>query len=311
MQTIQGQILKLKQPSEVISYLKQIERRVITVDPKRLKIFVDGKQAFLLMDEGLKPIYPIRNAFLLKLLKWFNISYNSISHLSDETITVICNENLSNKKHNQINVTIENGEALTLNSPNYTRISDLEIIEIASKIGISKISRDDFFLRIYTNKIIESSPIVNDVCGFGYNMVNSETGFAPVKLEHFILRYWCKNGATAPISVNEGVYYHYRNSKQQILNSMVKSIEYAPSSRKFFINKLKESTDQKALHYFPDIKFRVNSILDYSDNNDFFNGFNNQSSKYELFNHITDNAKQFDLLKRYKLEQLAGNIILN
>ncbi len=311
MQTVQGKILNLKRPNEVITYLKQLERRVITVNPKRLKIFVDKKHAYLLMDEGLKPIYPVRKAFLIKLLKWFNISYDSISHLSDETITAICNENLSNIMHNQINVTIENGEALTLNSPNYTQISDLEVIEIASKIGISKISRDDFFLRIFTNKELETAPIVNDVCGFGFNMVNSETGFSPVRLEHFILRYWCTNGATTPVTMNNQSYYHYKNSKGNILKAVVHSLDNAELSRNSFINKLKESADQEAAKYFPDIKFRVNSILNQNYNNTFFNGFDINSSKYSLFNHITDKAKGFDLLRRYKLEQLAGNIILN
>ncbi|NOX66269.1 MAG: hypothetical protein GXO85_10900 [Chlorobi bacterium] len=311
MQTIQGQILNLKQPNEVISYLKQLERKVITADPKRLKIFIDQEQAYLLMDEGLKPVYPIRKVFLIKLLKWFNISYDSISHLSDEIITAICNENLSNINHKEINVTIENGEALTLNSPNYTRISDLDIIEIADKIGISKISRDDYFLRIFTKKKLEVAPLVNDVCGFGFNIVNSETGFSPVKLEHFILRYWCTNGATAPISIQNEVYFHYKSSKENILKLAIGSLNNADSSRQLFIRKLKESADQESIKYFPDIIFRVNSILSQSYNNSFFNGFDKRSSKYNLFNHITDKAKKFDLLKRYKLEQLAGNIILN
>jgi len=38
-----------------------------------------------------------------------------------------------------------------------------------------------------------------DVCGFGYNVVNSETGFRALAISHYILRYVCSNGAVVPV----------------------------------------------------------------------------------------------------------------
>jgi len=61
--------------------------------------------------------------------------------------------------------------------------------------------------------------------------------------------------------MNNQSYYHYKNSKGNILKAVVRSLDNAELSRNSFINKLKESADQKAIKYFPDIKFRVNSIL--------------------------------------------------
>ena len=61
--------------------------------------------------------------------------------------------------------------------------------------------------RFYTKEIEEVAPIVNDFCGFGFDIVNSETGFASLAFNHFILRYVCTNGATTPINVYDGKKY--------------------------------------------------------------------------------------------------------
>jgi len=311
MQLAVGKILNFTQPDEVIDHLKSLDTRTVLVDPKNLKIVSEQGQLLLFMNEGLKPIYPIRRSFLYKLLKWFSISSHSIKHFSDETVIAICNDNLAGIKHRNVKVTVENNEAVTITSPSYTQISDLEVINIAQKVGISEISRDDFCMRIYSKQITESEPVLNDICGYGYNIVNSETGFSPVKMEHFILRYWCTNGATAPISRQNKVYYHYKNNKHSIFSSIEESLTSAPESRERFSVKLKESTDLNAKVQFPSITFQVNSILGSRDGYMFFNNYNMNSSKYDLFNHITDSAKGFNILKRYQLEQLAGKLILN
>ena len=311
MQLLEGKIFKFSNPDEVIDHLRSVNKKVYVVNPNNLKVVLEQDELFLIANEGLKPIFPIRKVFLHKLLRWFKIPPNSIEHLSDETLTSICNENLASIYGNEVRISVENGEAVTITGPSYTPVTDLEIIEHAKELGISTISRDDFIQRIFTKKISESKPVENDICGYGFNIANSETGFSPIKIEHFIFRYLCSNGATAQINQGREILYHYRKSKQYLFSEMDKTLVNANKSRKQLMDKLEISTEIGAKNYFPDISFKVNAILPGHNNFKFFSRFSLESSKYDLFNFITDNAKRYDALTRYQLEQLAGNIVLN
>ena len=89
------------------------------------------------------------------------------------------------------------------------------------------------------------------------------------------------------------------------------ALQDVPSEPIGFIEGAMKSINIEAKYSFPDIQYKVNSIIGTKDGYGFFSEFDEQSkSKYGLFNHITHTAKKFGVLKRYKLEQLAGNLIL-
>ena len=313
MTLAQGKIFKFGEPEEVIDHLKSLDTKIYVFDPRKLKVALENNRLFLQSEEGLKLRFAIRKAFLYKLLKWFKIPPNSTRHLSNDTIVLICNENLSSIESAEVNVTVENGEALTITSNKYTRITDLEVIENAKKFGmeIDAISRDDFILRINTKNITESQPVVNDICGYGFNIVNSETGFSPVRMEHFIYRYWCSNGATAKINFENRTLFHYGISKHNLFQIVNNQLANAEKSRNKLIDKLEKSVNEDAKKYFDDISMKLNSVVPREKSYHFFKDFEKNSSKYDLFNYITDNAKRYDLLTRYQLERIAGNLILN
>jgi hypothetical protein len=100
--------------------------------------------------------------------------------------------------------------------------------------------------RFYTEKKDEANPVEGDYCGFGMDIINSETGFPAISVNHFILRYVCKNGATAPINIFETKRNHYNQINGALERFLNNQVELAPSSRKRLIKPIKISKDKKA-----------------------------------------------------------------
>lgn len=315
MKLIDGKIFDKVRAEVMIDYLKNLDVQIIETDPRSVKVIkTDNDILKLEVTSNQKAFYSIRKAFLFKLLKWFNISHHNIKHFNIDTIIAICNDNLRAISDNQYNsyvkIKIENGEAVTILSSKFTTISDLEIINLAQKYNIDSISRDDFSMRIYTTIKENSEPIVGDMFGYAFNITNSETGFSQVTAENFILRYICTNGATTRISTDNHSFNHYKMNKNYVLNTIIDSLDKSESISKTFDEKVKNAQKIKAELFFPNIKYQVNNIIGSSSGFKFFYNFEEKrKSKYDLFNYITDSAKRFNLLEKYQLEQLAGNLM--
>ena len=138
------------EPKEVINYLRSRSVEKIKVSPSNLKIICSGQEPILQAMNGKIKEYPIRKTFLHKLLNWYNFPTNKLSRLSNETVISICNDYLLNIRSEYVTVTFESDEALTLTSPRYNEITDLEIIDRCAELGIQNISRNDFMMRIIT-----------------------------------------------------------------------------------------------------------------------------------------------------------------
>lgn len=315
MKLIDGPKFNMSKPEIIIDYLKSIDKRIITINASNLNITVDKEELKLNIFNDTKNQYPIRISFLFKLLKWYGVGYFHLNKYSINTMVAICNDHLKSiaKGFNKVQIKIENGEAVSIVSDNFTYISDLEVIESVEKFGISTISRDDFILRIYTEKKAEKAPVVDDLCGFGFNITNSETGFSALKAEHFILRYVCTNGAVAQISSkNNTNVAHYNQNKQTLLNNLIDSLESSSNVPENFIAAVQLATKMSVKKSFPNITYKVHNILGPSKSYKFFDEFNQiDSNEYDLFNYITHKAKNFNLLERYNLEQLATNHLLS
>ena len=314
MKLVDGKTFDMIEYKAALEYLKSCKNTTIQINANQLEIIVENQQAILLCKYKNKiDSYLVRNTFLYKLLKWFNLSYHNIEHFNKDTLVSICNDNLKaiGKKHQEILVKIENNEALSIVSEYFTPVSDIEVIDIAKKyLGNFKISRDDFGMRIYSEIKSEAEPIVGDFCGFGFNVTNSQTGFLALKAEHFILRYVCSNGATSKI-YNENIpYNHYKKNKKVIFENLHNTLANMPLQPNRYIQGVKKAVNINANTLFPDINYKVNNIIGNKNGYKLFKDFDKTTkTKYDLFNHITHLAKQFKVVERYRLEQLAGNMI--
>jgi hypothetical protein len=313
MKLIDGKIFKKMEHQIIIDHLRAIKSESLEVYAGNLQIINDNNNIVLLHKQQNKiDSYGIRRTFLYKLLKWFFISYHNISHFSDDTLINICNDNLKAlaNKHNTIILKLENNQAISIVSEYFTPVSDLEVIDIVKKkMKNFTISRDDFGMRIYSEILSEEEPIKNDVCGFGYNITNSQTGFLSLQAEHYILRYWCSNGATSKISSEFESYPHYKQNRKVILEKLDYTLGSMPLQPNNFIQKIQNALHIKANDLFPNVTYKVNNIIGNQQGYYFFKTFDKKKTKYDLYNHITHTAKKFSILERYKLEQFAGDML--
>lgn len=298
-------------PDEVIGYLQDLDRVKLSLSPANLKIKSDGKYLTLsVMNKNVKN-YPIRKSFLYKLLKWYSFPMNQFYRLSNETIISLCNDYLMNINREYVNVTIEKGEALTITSPDYNEITDLEVIRKCVDLGVRTVSRNDFMMRITTEEKFKFEAVPGDNCGIGINVINSETGFRTLSIAHFVMRYVCSNGAIIKIDDNEKERVHYGYKNYELQEFMDEQVGLALLSQKEVADSIKDLSKELATDFINNVNKRIESYLGKNESKKFFDELNEESTLYDLFNVVTNKAKNYDLGKRVLLENLAGDLVLN
>jgi len=299
------------EPETVIDHLKNLKRSKIKIGPSNLTIKNDGKLLILsVMNNGVKE-YPIRRAFLYKLLKWYSFPIRQLQRLSNETVISICNDFLLNISRDYVTVTFENDEALTITSPKYNEVTDIEVIKKCADLKIQNISRNDFFLRIITEDKYKFQVVPGDTCGIGMSVVNSETGFRALSVSHYILRYICTNGAMIKIDKENNQKIHYGYNDDELKLFLDQQIRNAVSNQKQIADSIINLSANAASDHIGKVKKRVESFLGRNEAKIILSKVMEDANLYELFNVITESAKRDDLSKRIYLESLAGELILN
>lgn len=296
-------------PKIVAQHLNTTLRENVNLNPANMKMNTDGKFLILQVLNGKVKEYPVRKSFLYKLLNWYSFPISQLHRMSIETVASLCNDYLLSIKSDCVNLKTENGEALTLTSPRYSEISDLEVIDMCVALGISGISRYDFFMRIYTTEKFKTEPIPGDMCGFSFNVFNSETGFKALSISHYILRYVCSNGAVAQFDKTDDRRYHFGHQKGDLQKFLNEQILKGLESRLKLIKNIKESTNVKASDYTTLISAKIDRLLGRNASQRFLEELKEDSTQYDLFNMITSKAKDYDISKRLYLERIAGDLI--
>jgi hypothetical protein len=308
----QGRIFDQAPHDEVCDFLRARRVESVTLPPDKLLITNDGRTlAVQTFGNGAVKEYPLRASFFQKLLKWFAIPLRAIDRLNIDTVTSLLNDLLLSIHSGDVTLKVEDSEALTLTSRRYSEILDLDILKLCSPAGVATVSRNDFFLRVYSDIRLKTDPVPGDTCGFGYNVLNSETGFQALSVSHYMIRYICTNGAVMRLR-GEGeqkrIHYGYRKDE---LHGFVKSrMAACDASRQFLIGRLKDSTRESCSKEGIVPLRRVNSILRHEGREVIKVGKDARPSIYELFNLITSQARSLDLIPRLQLEEIAGKMIL-
>lgn len=296
---------------QVVDYLENIDRYKIQVSPGNLKINTDGKNLILTaMEDGVKD-FLIRKSFLHKLLKWYSFPLSQLYKLSIDTIASVCNDYLMNMNRSFVNITIEKNEALTITSPEYNEITDLEVIKNCAALGVRTVSRNDFMLRITTEEKFKFEAVPGDSCGIGINVINSETGFRMLSIAHYILRYVCSNGAIARIDKTGGEKIHYGHRENELQEFLNEQVAKALSNQQKISKSITGIVNKPPAEFVVSVNKRIESFLGKNESRNFLSELNEKSSLYDLFNLVTEKAKKYDLSRRIYLETLAGDLILN
>ena len=296
---------------QVIEHLENVKRNRLQISPSNLKINLEGRNLVLsVMDKGVTD-YPVRKSFLHKLLKWYSFPLNQIFRLSRETIASVCNDYLMGINRSYVNVVIENEEALTITSPDYNEITDLEIIKKCAALGVRTVSRNDFMMRITTEEKLKFEAVPGDNCGIGLNVINSETGFRMLSIAHFILRYVCSNGAIVKISKDRNDRVHYGYKENELQEFLDEQVGLSLLSQKKVVDSIKDLSNKPAVEFITSVSKRIESYLGKNESKNFLSELRETSTLYDLFNLVTNKSKKYDLSKRVLLENLAGELILN
>lgn len=303
-----GREFNQAEPAEVEDFLRSRTLTHLEMPPEKLRIANDGKALVLQVSNGAPREYPLRKSFFLKLLKWFSFPVSQIRRLDIDTVSSVLNDFLLNINSGDVTLTIENDEALTITSRSFSRLPDLDVLRLCRMLGVEHISRNDFFMRLYSHVQSRKEIVKGDECGFGYNVLNSETGFSSISIYHYILRYICTNGAVVRFdSHDERVHYGYKDG--ELTEWLGEQIMGAGEECGALLASLQGTRSVKAGPQKERIARTLRSIVGRAGGEAIMGGITDGSSLFDMFNLVTHAAKQFDVGRRLKMEKIAGDLL--
>jgi hypothetical protein len=304
----EGREFVAAEPEEVIDFLRCRSSEALRLPPENMHVVNDGKLFYLHCSyDGLRE-YPVRKAFVAKLLRWFSVPRRVLDRLDIDTATMVLNDLLLNITSGDVTVTIENGDALTVTSARYSEITDLGIIERCRPLGIERISRNDYFMRLYSSMRCEEEPEPGDICSFSYNVVNSETGFRALSVGHYILRYICSNGAVVPIKgMHKRIHYGFRQG--ELFGLLDRHLAAGEAVRQKVVEALKASVSKQLNGERERVVKGVDALLGSGRGRALVQRLPGTASRYDLFNELTSMAKRYPIGIRLQLEVIAGGLL--
>lgn len=297
-------------PDKVIEFLQARKLQTWRLPAERLHIGVEGEELVLQVMNGKVREYPVRESFFLKLLKWGALPVSSVRKLSIETIAGIMNDLLLSITSGDVSITIEDGEALAITSRRYSEISDLEVIQTSVPLGITGITRSDFFLRVYCDINAKAEIVPGDSCGFGFNILNSETGFRSLSVQHYILRCVCSNGAIVRLGEKQEERSHYRHPAGYLQQFLKEQLQPAEKANDEILESLKQSVQNWAPPPHDRIYTQLRALMGGKVLQGLLSTHPEKPTVYDLFNLITAHARGLEPGRRLQLESLAGDLLM-
>ncbi|MBX3007636.1 MAG: DUF932 domain-containing protein [Melioribacteraceae bacterium] len=305
-----GKSESFRDGADAIDFLRWNNTENIIAAPESLAIKHDNRSLYLTVFENNKiREFPIRRAFLEKLLKWYSFPIRQLDYFDIETVAMICNDYLMNMKSNTVAIKIEWGDALTIKSDKYVEVSDLELISNLKRLNIESVLIDDYTTTIKVEEMKKIKPFPGDEFGMGLSVQNSETGFSAVRIKDFLLRYVCTNGAYVANPNSEHRFYHYNLFVQDIydrIDIMINEIGWRAEKLERRIQKMETPVHEQTVAKINKDIFHRTAIKLLND----VISTDRTLTFYELFNLITERAKEFDYTKRRLIEEVAGRMIV-
>ena len=295
---------------EVLEFLRGRRLKKYVLPPDRLHVVNDGREHFLRISDGKTGEYPVRGSFLFKLLKWYGFPSRQLDRLSIDTVTSVLNDYLLAIPGGEVNVTLEDGEAVSLTSSRYNELSDIEVLECAERVGVACVSRNDYFMRVYSTTDYEVEPVPGDVCGIGYNVFNSETGFRALSVRLFIRRYVCSNGAVLGRTEGEGERVHYGHPDMELSRFLELQMRAGVKARGEVERLLTKSAHLPSRAVVEDVSARLRPLIGRKRTEALIDALGEESTVYDLANLVTSMAQTLDLRSRLLAESMGGELLV-
>ncbi|HTY59724.1 MAG TPA: hypothetical protein VMF59_12955 [Bacteroidota bacterium] len=294
---------------EVLDFLRGRRLKKYALPPDRLHVVNDGREHFLRISNGKTGEYPVRGSFVFKLLKWYGFPSRQIGHLSIDTMSSVLNDYLVAIPGGEVNVTLEDGEAVSLTSNKYNELSDLEVLECAGRAGVACVSRNDYFMRVYSDTDYEVEPVPGDVCGIGYNVFNSETGFRSLAVRLFVRRYVCSNGAVIGRTEGEGTRVHYGHPDMELNRFLEETMNIGESLKAGVERLLEKSARLPCAPLVAGVSAQLKPLIGRRKTDELLDGLEEDATAYDLANRITSLAQSLDLRRRLLAESIGGELL--
>jgi hypothetical protein len=294
---------------EVRDFLEGRRLTRYVLPPEQLHLVNDGREHFLRISNGKTGEYPVRGSFLFKLLKWYGFPSRQIDRLSIDTVTSVLNDYLLAIPGGDVSVTLEDGEALSLTSRRYNELSDTEVLACAERVGVACVSRNDYFMRVYSNTAYEVQPVPGDVCGLGYNVFNSETGFRSLSVRLFIRRYVCSNGAVVGLT-SGGERVHYGHPDMELKKFLEEQMRVGEEVMEEVGRLLAESAHRPSGPMVEQVSSRLRPIIGKKRTDGLLDELGEGATVYDLANSITSLAQGLDLRRRLQAEAIGGELLV-
>jgi hypothetical protein len=305
-----GPEFSLADADEVRDFLMRRRLRKYVLPPERFQIVNDGREHFLRISGDKTEECPVRGSFLFKLLKWYSFPSRQIGRLSIDTMTSVLNDYLLAIPGGEVSVTLEDGEALSITSIRHNEISDIEVLDCAERISIAHVSRNDYVMRVYSNTPYEVEPVPGDVCGIGYNVFNSETGFRALSVRIFIRRYICSNGAVLGSLEAMGNRVHYGHPDMELSRFLEEQMQVGEKARANAGRLLEKSAHMPAAPVIERTLAQLRPLIGKRKSDEILESISDESTVYDLVNSITSMAQALDLRRRLLAEIIGGELLV-
>ena len=287
---------------------RQIQKHVIA--PERLHIVNDGTEHFLRISNGKTGEYPVRGSFLFKLLKWYRFPARQVHRLSIDTVSSVLNDYLLAIPGGEVNVTLEDGEAVSITSNRYNELSDLEVLDCAERVGVACVSRNDYFMRVYSETKYEVEPVPGDVCGIGCNVLNSETGFQALSVYMFIRRYVCSNGAVVRLTAADERRVHYGHPDMELKSFLQAQMRAGELLREEAGRCIAKSALMPLHAVIDGVTEQLRPLIGRRKSDEIVESLGEDATVYDLANAVTSFAQTLDLKRRLQAESIGGELLV-
>ncbi|MGA9115144.1 MAG: hypothetical protein WB626_00025 [Bacteroidota bacterium] len=306
--TAEGREFDLQDPAPLLGFLRGRSLLRIPCTPDRLLIRNDGQKLYVRTAEGATREFPIRRSFLLKILRWHSFPLPQLERLTIDTVTGLLNDYILSIR-GPVTLTVEDGEALTLTGERYRRIGDEEVLAFCEPLGIARIWRNDFALRVSLRSALLREVAPGDCCGFGVNVFNSETGFSALRVAHFILRLVCTNGAVVEIRAGGGKRVHLGGGPGGLAVWLALRLNLARGEREKLVEALLAARASSGVEKARELRPTLRTLLGSARASRLLSALDGTASVYDLFNALTSEARAHGGALRLRLETLAGGLL--